>query len=122
MIDLGRERYVNLATFRRDGTEVRTPVWIAPDGDRLIVWTNANSFKVKRLRRDPRARLVACDVRGEVRGAWVDATAQVLEDPEERDRALGALFRKYGWQMHTARCFGRLSGRWAQRAALEVRV
>ena len=31
-MDLCSERYVNLATFRRDGTEVRTPVWIAPKG------------------------------------------------------------------------------------------
>ena len=54
-MDLGRERYVNLATFRRNGSEVRTPVWVAPDGERLVVWTNVNSFKVKRLRRDGRA-------------------------------------------------------------------
>ena len=121
-MDLGSERYVNLATFRRDGTEVRTPVWIAPDADRLIVWTNVNSFKVKRLRRDSRSRLAACNARGDVRGPWVDATTRVLDDSGARDRALQALFRKYGWQMHAARFFGTLSGRWNQRAALEVRL
>ena len=121
-MDLGRERYVNLATFRRNGSEVRTPVWVAPDGERLIVWTNVNSFKVKRLRRDGRARLAACNARGDVRGAWADATARVLEDPAERDRALEALFRKYGWQMRAARLFGTLSGRWRQRAAIEIQL
>ncbi|HJO22413.1 MAG: PPOX class F420-dependent oxidoreductase [Myxococcota bacterium] len=121
-MDLGDERYVNLATFRRNGSEVCTPVWVAPDGDRLVVWTNVNSFKVKRLRRDGRARLAACNVRGDVRGAWVHATARVLEDPTERDHALDALFRKYGWQMRAARLFGTLSGRWSQRAAIEVRL
>jgi len=121
-MDLGSERYVNLATFRRNGSEVRTPVWVAPDGDRLVVWTNVNSFKIKRLRRDARARLAACNGRGDVQGAWVDATARVLEDPAERDGALEALFRKYGWQMRAARFFGTLSGRWRQRAAIEVRL
>ena len=121
-MDLGSESYVNLATFRRNGSEVRTPVWVARDGVRLVVWTNVNSYKVQRLRREGRARLAACNVRGDVRGAWVDATARVLEDPGERDRALEALFRKYGWKMQAARFFGTLSGRWRQRAAVEVRL
>lgn len=119
---LGDEAYVNLATFRRNGREVRTPVWIAQDGDRLVVWTNVNSGKVKRLRNDTRARLAACNARGKVRGDFVDVTARVLEDPTQRDRALEALFRKYGWQMQLARMGGRLTGRWAERAALEIRL
>jgi PPOX class probable F420-dependent enzyme len=119
-MDLAAERYVNLATFRRDGREVRTPVWIAPDGERLIVWTNARSGKVKRIRNGARVRLAACDVRGTVRGAWREGRARVLDDPVERDRALEALFRKYGWQMQAARLAGTLSGRWKQRAALAI--
>ncbi len=42
-IDPVRERYVNLATFRRDGTEVRTPVWIAVASGVPVVYTNATS-------------------------------------------------------------------------------
>lgn len=125
--ELGRESYVSLATFRRSGAEVRTPVWIAPDGDRLVVYTNARSGKVKRLRNDGRVRLAPCDARGRLRGrgegraAWVDARARLLEEPSERDRALEALFRKYGLQMRAARLLARLSGRWSQRAAIEIR-
>jgi PPOX class probable F420-dependent enzyme len=122
LTELSREAYVNLATLRRNGREVQTPVWIAPDGERLVVWTNRNSGKVKRIRNDGRVRLAACDVRGRLRGEWVEARARVLEDPDERDRALEALFRKYGWQMQLARLGGRLSGRWAQRAAIEIRA
>ncbi len=119
---LGDETYVNLATFRRNGREVRTPVWVAPDGDRLVVWTNVNSGKVKRLRNGDRARIAACDARGKVRGDWVDVRARVLEDPAERDRALEAIFRKYTWQMRLARFALSLTGRWAQRAAVEIRA
>lgn len=121
--ELGRETYVSLATFRRSGAEVRTPVWIAPDGHRLVVYTNARSGKVKRLRNDGRVRLAPCDARGRLRGegGWVDARARVLEEPAERDRALEALFRKYPLQMRAARLLARLTGRWPQRAAIAIR-
>jgi hypothetical protein len=48
--DVAGERFVSLTTFRRDGTPVATPVWIARDGDALVVTTPADSGKVKRLR------------------------------------------------------------------------
>jgi len=35
--DLGCAIDVRLATFRCSGAEVRTPVWTAPDGERLVV-------------------------------------------------------------------------------------
>ena len=119
-MSIGDETYVNLVTYRRDGREVRTPVWIAADGDRLVVWTNANSWKVKRVRNDARVRLAPCDARGGLRGDWVDATARMLDDPTERDDALEALFRKYGWQMQLARIGGSITGRWRQRGAIEI--
>jgi len=124
VLELGRETYVNLATFRRSGAAVRTPVWIAPDRadgrERLVVYTNARSGKVKRLRNDGRVRLAAYSARGRVHGDWLEARARVLEDPRERDRALEALFRKYPVQMRIAHGLARLSGRWAERAALEI--
>lgn len=53
---LGRERYVSLATFRRDGRAVPTPVWVAEHAGRLYVFTEGTAGKVKRLRNDPRDR------------------------------------------------------------------
>jgi len=117
---LGARTYVNLATTRKDGREVLTPVWVAPDGERLIVWTNINSGKVKRIRNGCRSKLAPCDVRGGLKGEWVEVKARVLEDAGERDRALEAMFRKYGWQMQLSRFFGTLSGRWQQRGAIEI--
>ena len=120
MAGVGDATYVNLATFRRDGREVRTPVWVASDGERLIVWTNIHSGKVKRVRNGSRVRLAACDARGKLRGDWAEGHARLLEDPDERDRALETLFRKYGWQMQLARIGGSLSGHWKQRGAIEI--
>jgi PPOX class probable F420-dependent enzyme len=54
---LGDEKFVSLATFKRNGDAVTAPMWIVGDGVRLSVWTPADSWKVKRVRRDPRVTL-----------------------------------------------------------------
>lgn len=120
--ELARSPYVNLASFRRDGREVRTPVWIAPQGDRLVVYTNAKSGKVKRIRNGGRVRVARCDLRGKVLGDWYELQARVLDDPAERERALAAVVAKYGWQMRLGLFASRLSGRYEDRAALELRL
>jgi predicted pyridoxine 5'-phosphate oxidase superfamily flavin-nucleotide-binding protein len=58
---LDGEKYLSLTTFRRDGTPVATPVWFVVDDGRVLVWTSAASWKAKRLRRDSRVRIAACD-------------------------------------------------------------
>lgn len=120
-LDPDQERYISLATFRRDGTEVRTPVWIASRDGALLVYTNRNSWKVKRIRNNPKVRLAACSMRGEVRGPWMDATARIVEDEAERDRAIGAFLKKYGWQMRLALFLSRLSGRYDDRTIIDLR-
>ena len=70
---LGNARYVSLATFRRDGRAVETPVWFAPHQGRLYVFSEATAGKVKRLRNDPRARVAPCNVSGRRRGSPVGA-------------------------------------------------
>lgn len=122
--DAEREAYVSLATFRRDGREVRTAVWIAPEGARLYVYTNGKSGKVKRIRANGRARLAACDARGRLRRPerWVDARARVVTDAPTRERAFAALRRKYGWQLALVLFGARLGGRFADRAIVELQV
>ena len=46
--------YINLRTFKRDGTGVDTPVWFAESDGKLYVFTEGDAYKVKRLRRDAR--------------------------------------------------------------------
>jgi PPOX class probable F420-dependent enzyme len=120
--ELARERYVSLASFRRDGREVRTPVWIAPDGDHLVVYTNGTSGKVKRIRNDAHVRLAPCDARGRVRGDWSDARARLRGDASGRDRGLAAVRRKYGWQMGLVLCGSKLTGSHRHRAVIEIEL
>jgi PPOX class probable F420-dependent enzyme len=117
---LDQHRYVCLATFRRSGIEVRTPVWFAAAAGRLYVFTAGESGKVKRLRASARARIAPSDVRGEVRGSWSDAAARLVTEPALVERAHGALRAKYGWQMGLADLFSRLTGRARRRAWIEI--
>ena len=120
------ERYVSLATFRRSGEEMRTPVWFvaAPGtgGRSLWVYTNAKSGKVKRIRRDPRARVAACDVRGRVHGEWLAARARLIEGDVAQRPAFEALLAKYGWQMRALKLAAQLGGRWRDRIIVAVDV
>ncbi len=101
---------MNLETFRKNGTGVQTPVWVAPDGNELVIFTNGDSYKVKRLRRNPRIRIAECTVRGALKGPWHEGTARLVEDEAGKQSALVALRKKYGWQMVLADWGGRIRG------------
>jgi len=120
LAELARERYVSLATFRRNGAEVRTPIWFAVVDERLWMMTGGDSGKVKRLRNDPRVRVAPSDVRGIVRGAWRDGTARIVDEPRLIADAHAMLRAKYGWQVTLLDLFSRLSGRIRRRVWLEV--
>lgn len=93
--ELAAAKYVLLTTFRKDGSPVGTPVWAAPDGDRLLVWTVTDAWKVRRLRRDPQLTLAICDARGKPRSAAVPGTGVVLDDAGSA-HARTVIARKYG--------------------------
>lgn len=117
---LDRESYFSLATFRRDGREVKTPVWFARADDRFFVFSEADAGKVKRLRNGPRARIAACDVRGRVHGEWFEAQGRRVDDVATQESAYAALSEKYGWQMRLIDALSSLSGRIHRRALLEI--
>lgn len=105
---LGDEAFISLTTFRRDGTPVPTPVWVAREDGRLLVTTEADSGKVKRLRRNRHVRVAACGPTGRIRGPVLDAEATVTPDAM---LARQAIDRKYGWQARAYRAYLTLMSR-----------
>jgi len=95
---LAGERYISLTTFRRDGSTVSTPVWVvSDDGERLLVWTGAGTWKVRRIRRDPRVLVAASNFKGRETGPRLPGRARVL-GAEAAPLVARLLRRKYGWQ------------------------
>jgi len=119
---LSKARYVNLETFRKNGTGVQTPVWAAPDGDELVIFTNGGSYKVKRLRRNPKIRIAECNVRGRLKGPWHEGTGRLFEDEASKQSATRALHDKYGWQMTLSDWGARLRGSKKDWAFIAVRL
>jgi len=94
-------KYALLITFRRDGTAVPTPVWFALlDDHHLVIHTEERTAKVRRIRRDPHARVLPCDPRAKPLGPGVEGTARILAAADECARAEAALDRHYGRTRH----------------------
>ncbi|KAA9152907.1 PPOX class F420-dependent oxidoreductase [Amycolatopsis acidicola] len=107
---LGDEKYVLLTTYRKDGTPVGTPVWLAGEGDELVLWTERQSGKVKRIRRDGKVQVQACDFRGsKTHGPAVAGQARLL-DAADTERVRRAIERKYGIVGRVTMFFSRLRG------------
>ena len=104
---LAGEKYISLTTFKQDGTPVATPVWVvSDDGRRLLVWTGPQTWKVKRLRRDPRVIVSASDLRGRTRGESYEGVGRLLDIPPG-SLVEPLLDRKYGV---TRRLLGMFNG------------
>ena len=114
------QAFLNLKTFRKDGTGVNTPVWFIEDGEHFYIRTVADSWKVKRIRANSQVRVVPCKAQGEPVGAWVLASAQQINNPT-REQEINKLFnRKYGLQKRMFDLMGKL--RQHKMATLEIEL
>ena len=105
---LASEKYISLTTFKQDGTPVATPVWVvSDDGRRLLVWTGPNTWKVKRLRRNPRVVVSASDFRGRKRGESYEGMGWLLDIPQG-SLVEPLLDRKYGLTRRLLGVFNKL--------------
>ena len=77
------EHYVTLVTFKRSGEAVPSPVWFGlDDRGRAYVQTARDAGKVKRVRNDGRALIVASTSRGKPRGKPLVGVARELPETE----------------------------------------
>ena len=96
------QKYINLETYKKDGTPIRTPVWFVIDTDLIYVITRDSTGKVKRLRNNQDVRVVPCSFKGEAKNEWVKGKTEMITG-EEADKAIKLRKKKYG-------IFARLSG------------
>jgi PPOX class probable F420-dependent enzyme len=94
--EITKAKYILLTTFTRDGKPKPTAIWAAPDGNRLLVITEEDSWKVKRIRNTPRVNLAVCDVRGKPKSEAVEAVATIL-DKSEAANVRRAVEKRYGF-------------------------
>lgn len=116
---LAQAAYVSIESYRRDGSAVRTPVWITAEGGQLFCWTLANSGKVKRIRNNPRVRLARCQANGRIQGEWIEAIGQVQDSREDVKNQARRMRAKYGLKFQPFRLLSLL--RRTRAVAIEFR-
>jgi PPOX class probable F420-dependent enzyme len=119
--EVSKAKYILLTTFTKDGRPKPTAIWAAPEGDRLVVITEENSWKVKRIRNTPRVTLAACDMRGNPKSEPVDATAAIL-DKSETESVYQAIGRRYGIVGKVFNLFSKLRGGGENNVGLELKA
>ena len=119
--EVTKAKYVLLTTFTRDGRPKPTPIWIAADGDRALVITEKNAWKVKRIRNTPRVTLAVCDVRGNVKGEAIEAVASVMDD-SQTESVYQAINKRYGIVGQIFNFFSKLRGGNGRTVGLELRA
>jgi PPOX class probable F420-dependent enzyme len=119
--EVSKAKYVLLTTFTKDGRPKPTPIWAAPDGDRLLVITEKDAWKVKRIRNTPRVTLAPCDMKGNVKGEAVEAVATIL-DPSQTEKVYQAIGKRYGIVGKVFNLFSKLRGGSKRTIGLELRA
>jgi PPOX class probable F420-dependent enzyme len=84
-----------LATLRKDGSVLLSPVWHEWRDGGFNVWVGADDVKARHLRRDPRASILVAESENPLRGVEVRGVARIIEEDTDEtavriaDRYLG---------------------------------
>lgn len=112
--------YLSLTTFKRDGSGVATPMWFVEMDNKIYMFTDGTSWKVKRLRRNSDVQLAECTRTGKITGPSRDARAVIVEDAALSRRIYQAVTAKYGWQVRLLNVISTLGGRIGRRKEIEI--
>ena len=89
------QKYINLETYKKDGTPVRTPVWFVIDNDLIYVITRDTTGKVRRLKNNQDVQIVPCSFKGEPKNGWVKGKVEKIVG-EAANKAIKLRKKKYG--------------------------
>jgi PPOX class probable F420-dependent enzyme len=117
-------KYVSLSTRKRDSSFVDTPVWFAAAAETGIfyVFSLNSAGKVKRIRNFTEAKVAPCDMRGKLKGDWIDARVELVDDADTIAAAERSFRKKYGVTMAVSNFFSRLVGNYQRRQYIRFRV
>lgn len=91
---IDRPNFAHLATLMADGSPQSAAVWVAREGDRILVGTGESTLKARNTRRDLRVALSIVDfgdpyLEAQIRGRIVERR------PDQDLRGMDAIARKY---------------------------
>ena len=119
-----KEKYVNLSTQKKDGSLVNTPVWFAQDGEKkhFYIFSAGEAGKVKRIRNFSSVKVAICDFKGNLRGEWISAQAELIDEEDSKVRAYRQLHKKYGLTIKVFDFFSKLFGKYEKRQVIKIKI
>jgi PPOX class probable F420-dependent enzyme len=115
------QKVVSLESYKKSGEAVRTPLLFVAHEGVLYMRTPLQSWKVKRIRNNPRVRIAPSDMQGKVRGTWVEGQAEIYHESEMA--WVNKLSKqKYGLTKRLMDFRNRLLGRTGKFAVIAVKV
>lgn len=97
-------QYINLATFKKNGDIVKTPVWFVVSDNSIYVVTRQKTGKVKRIKNNPDVKIAPCDFRGNLKGEWTKSQAEIVSG-KIADTIIRLRDEKYGFKARLASLF-----------------
>jgi len=92
--EISASKCISLATFKRDGSRIATPIWFNVIDGKILVTTETGAWKVKRIANNPNVEFAVCTQRGKVTGETFGGTARILA-PVELAAVIAAKKRRY---------------------------
>ena len=93
--DFNDVEYINLITYKKDGSSVTTPVWL-PHDNSLVVTTSLNAGKVKKVRNNGKATIYVTNQSGTKKlSESMDVRGSLILDSAVKTEAVNKI-KKYG--------------------------
>ena len=105
------QKYLNLETYKKDKTSVKTPVWFVIEKDQIYIITKETTGKVKRLRNNQNARIAVCSMKGEIKSDWVDVGLEKITEESDVEKIVKLRKKKYGFSARLVSMFTSQKGK-----------
>ncbi len=105
------QKYLNLETYKKDKTSVKTPVWFVIEKDQIYITTKETTGKVKRLRNNQNARIAVCSMKGEIKSDWVDVGLEKITEENDVEKIVKLRKKKYGFSARLVSMFTSQKGK-----------
>jgi PPOX class probable F420-dependent enzyme len=99
-------------------------VWFAQEGEtnNYYVYTLKKTGKVKRIRNFPDVKVATCNFSGKLKGDWIDARVDLIDESGNIKIAYSLLRDKYGIRIRIVDFFSWIVGNYHRRQIIRFRI
>ena len=105
------QKYLNLETYKKDQTPVKTPVWFVIENDQIYITTKETTGKVKRLRNNQNGRIAVCSMKGDIKGDWISVGLEQINEDSDVEKIVKLRKKKYGFSARLISMFTSQKGK-----------